>query len=134
MKQNPPNQWWISLPLSVQVSKNKKFILNLNQYRNTHYMTLNKAKREFEKVIAPLVQDLPIFTKVELDYYLYIKTKKECDLNNVISIVDKFFCDTLVTLGKLPDDNYKVIANVCSHFKGIDFDNPRVEVCITSSN
>ena len=41
----------ISVPLVVSTSKNKKFILNLNNYRNAHYFILNTAKVKFKEMI-----------------------------------------------------------------------------------
>jgi len=53
-----------------------------------------------------------------------------CDISNVLSIHDKFFCDALVELGKLPDDNYKYIPEVKYVFREVDKLNPRVDIYI----
>lgn len=51
-----------------------------------------------------------------------------CDLGNVLSIHDKFFCDALVDLGKLPDDNYHFIPSIAFHMGEVNKLNPRVDI------
>ena len=119
----------IDLPIDIKIGR-KNCALNLNFYRNAHYQTLNKMKVEFSKVIEPELDKLPSFKSVDLTYTLYPKTKRLCDISNVCSIVDKFFCDALVNKGKLPDDNYQYIKDIKYTFGSIDKDNPRVTVKI----
>lgn len=120
----------IDLPIGIKLGR-KSFSLNLNFYRNAHYQTLNKMKVEFSKVIEPELIKLPSFKSVDLTYTLYPRTKRLCDIANICSIVDKFFCDALVNLGKLPDDNYQYIKNIKYTFGEVDKDNPRVTVNIS---
>lgn len=120
----------IDLPIGIKIGR-KNYALNLNIYRNAHYQTLNKMKVEFSKVIEPELMKLPSFKSVDLTYTLYPKTKRLCDIANVCSIVDKFFCDALVNVGKLPDDNYEYLKNITYSFGSIDKDNPRVTVKIS---
>lgn len=120
----------IALPIAIYISKNKNFSLNLNTYRNTHYMTLNKAKVNFSEQVKSELVALPKFTKVELFYTLYPKTKRDIDIANVCTIVDKFFCDALVMYNKLEDDCYRFVTKVTYEFGSIDKLNPRVEVII----
>ena len=119
----------IDLPIGIKIGR-KNCALNLNFYRNAHYQTLNKMKVEFSKVIEPELDKLPSFKSIDLTYTLYPKTKRLCDISNVCSIVDKFFCDALVNKGKLPDDNYQYIKDIKYTFGSIDKDNPRVTVKI----
>jgi hypothetical protein len=88
-------------------------------------------KVEFSKVIEPELMKLPSFKSIDLTYTLYPKTKRLCDIANVCSVVDKFFCDALVNIGKLPDDNYEYLKNITYTFGSIDKDNPRVTVKIS---
>lgn len=120
----------VDLPIGIKIGR-KNYALNLNIYRNAHYQTLNKMKVEFSKVIEPELMKLPSFKSIDLTYTLYPKTKRLCDIANVCSIVDKFFCDTLVNIGKLPDDNYEYLKNITYTFGSIDKDNPRVTVKIS---
>jgi hypothetical protein len=42
----------IKLPLDVYYSKKKKFILNLNNYRNAHYRVLSTAKKIYSEDLS----------------------------------------------------------------------------------
>lgn len=104
----------------VGLSKNKNWILNLNNYRNAHYQTLNKAKVNFKKTYLTEISKLPKFTKLQaIEYTLYRDSHRHCDVANVCSIVDKFFCDALVEAGKLPDDNYDFLKTVSYQWGGV---------------
>ncbi len=120
----------IMAPLVVPQSKTKNFSLNLNVYRNAHHFTLNTSKIRYAKTIESQIDKLPVFTKIELAYVLYPKTKRLCDISNALCIHDKFFCDALVKAGKLEDDNYIFLAKVIYRFGEIDPSNPRVEIHI----
>lgn len=123
--------WIISLPITIPVSKKNKFSLNLNQYRNTHFQILNKAKVNFHTAVAALIKHLPFIESCGITYTLYVPTKRRVDISNICSVVDKFFCDTLVESGKLADDNFQVVRSVSYQFGGVDSLNPRVEARIT---
>lgn len=120
----------ICLPLSIPVSGKTNFALNMNQYRNAHHMTLNKAKVMFKELVSPLVSALPVMERVKLTYTVFPKTAQLFDIGNVCCVVDKFFSDALVELGRLPDDNYRYLAQIDYRFGAIDRENPRVEVTI----
>lgn len=124
--------WTVSLPLRIPVSKKKVFLLNLNAYRNANFFTLNKAKVNFEGVVRPLLKELPFLEECTLEYTLYPGSLHLIDVSNICSIVDKFFCDTLVSAGKLADDNYTVVKSVKYLIGSIDRVNPRVDVVIHS--
>lgn len=117
-------------PLRVNKTKNKLFSLNLNGYRNEHHHMLNNAKAEFKRVMTDQIKELPFFNKVHLTYVYYPKTRHLSDIGNVCSIVDKFFADALVELGKLPDDNYLYVPEIHFRMGCIDSLNPRVEIFI----
>lgn len=108
----------------------KGFSLNLNQYRNAHFYKLNNAKIEYKAFMRSQIELLPELPAIRLTYVVYPKTNREFDISNVCSIVDKFFSDALVELGKLPDDNFKFISEVVYKFGEKDKDNPRVEIII----
>lgn len=124
--------WIISVPLKVQISKKGYFALNLNVYRNAHYMTLNKAKVVFKELITPFLVQIPKLKCCSLEYVLYPKTNRLCDVSNVCSIVDKFFSDAFVEAGHLEDDNYTFIKDIKYRFGAVDPENPRVDVIITT--
>jgi len=119
-------------PLKVPVSKSKFFILNINNYRNTHYHVLNKAKIAYKEHMYEQIKDIPVLSCVKIKYTLYPGTKRRTDTSNVLSIHDKFFADALVENGKLEDDNYLFVTGSEYLFGGVDKKNPRVEIEIYS--
>lgn len=119
----------IDLPISLRLGK-KTYYLNLNFYRNAHYQILNKMKVTFTEEIHDQISALPRFKKISLTYTLYPKTHRLCDVANVCSIVDKFFCDALVKNQKIKDDNYTFLNHIEYRFGEVDKDNPRVTVSI----
>jgi len=125
-----PFQPAIISPLSVPVSKNKKFILNFNNFRNAHYQTLNKAKINYKAMVAEQVLQLDKWLKIKIHYVLYPKTKRLTDIDNVISVHKKFMQDALTELGIIPDDNYKHIVGSSEEFGNVDKSNGRVEIFI----
>lgn len=126
--------WKISLPLRVQLNKKRQFPINLNEMRNSHYQVLNKAKRNFTSVALGLIQaeGVPKLERCTLEYHLYPRTKQLCDVGNICPAMDKFFSDSLVVAGILPDDNYNHIPKIVHKFGHIDRENPRVDVIIRS--
>lgn len=120
----------VSVPISVQVSKARKFSLNLNQYRNAHFRTLDKAKKVFAQQVSPIIQPLPKFDQIALTFTLFPGKGVIPDTSNVCCIVEKFFNDALVEQGKIEDDNYKYVLGSQYLFGEKDIDNPRVEVKI----
>ena len=98
------------LPISVTIPRkrqpDKKIMLNLNWYRNAHYQSLSAAKRLF----APISGKGFSANKIRISYHLEKTTKRRIDTNNVVSIVDKFFCDWLVNNGCLIDDNCDIVS------------------------
>lgn len=87
-------------------------------------------KKRYKEAVREQIELLPEMAGVSLIYTLYPKTKRLCDISNVLSIHDKFFCDALVELGKLPDDDYRYLANISYQFGEIDGINPRVEILV----
>ncbi len=115
----------IDLPLEVYYSKNKKFILNLNNYRNAHYRILASAKKIYAENLVARISYPKYETPVSLTYTYYAKSKRRLDVSNPCSIIDKFTCDALVKAGVLEDDSSKQIKKVVYKYGGVDKDNPR---------
>jgi hypothetical protein len=123
----------IYLPLYIPVSKKMNFAVNLNQYRNAHFHVLNKAKVVFGQMIHNQIKNLPEFERIEIEYILFPGSARIMDINNICCIADKFFCDTLVEEGKLPDDNFNHLVKTTMSYGKIDSKNPRVEAHITGT-
>ena len=115
-------------PLKVLATKLKGWILNLNQYRNTHFRTLNTVKINYKLAMSEQINRSPSYKKIACIYTVYPPNKRLFDIGNVCCIHQKFFEDALVELGKLPDDNYNYIPLTIYAFGGIDTANPRVDV------
>ena len=116
----------IVLPLEVYYSKNKKFILNLNNYRNAHYRILSSAKRIYTENLVPRLKDFKSFSEpVSLKYTYYAKSNRRLDISNPCSIIDKFTCDALVKAEIIEDDSFIQVVEVVYKFGGVEKDNPR---------
>lgn len=117
----------------LRIEKNKKgdlWSVNLNQYRNTHFQSLNTLKKRYKDLVHVQVKHLAPFTCIRLTINIYAANKRLFDIGNIGSIHEKFFLDALVELGKLKDDNYNHCPETHTYFKGIDSNNPRVEFII----
>lgn len=122
----------IELPLEVYYSKKKKFILNLNNYRNAHYRVLATAKKLYSENLQASLKGIKPFTEpVVLEYTYFAKSKRRLDVSNPCSIIDKFTCDALVKAGVLADDSYNEIDKVIYKFGGVDKSDARCELVIT---
>lgn len=122
--------WKVDLPLKIPISSTKYFALNLNTYRNAHFQVLNKAKKNFTEAVLPKIYEIPSLNKAKITYTLFPGSKRLCDISNICSIVDKFFCDALVEANCLIDDNYTRLTNIEYKIGSIDPINPRVEAVI----
>jgi len=115
-----------NIPLTINVSKNKKVSLNMNTYRNMHHFSNNTAKRNFmvaiklHGVFAGVLAKPPF----EFNYTIYRKNLRRSDIMNIGSVVDKFTADALVALGYITDDNTDIIKRVTFTDGGIAKLNP----------
>lgn len=107
----------IKVPLFVtlprKTKKDKKVWLNINIYRNLHYIIENQCKESFFKQIQPLLPKDRLNT-LEVSFQLYkCKRKdggiKKLDKSNVYAVLSKYFFDSLVLNGNIPDDNDQII-------------------------
>lgn len=128
-----------NLPLSVEYRFHKKlnkwikFILNLNNYRNLDYISLNTTKIKYKELINPILDTIePIIDSSELEfiYLYYSKSKRLFDISNPCSILDKYICDAIVEKGIIPEDNISIIKKVSYEYAGVDKLNPRVDLII----
>jgi hypothetical protein len=124
----------IEVPLYVtlprKTKKDKKYMLNLNQYRNWHYIVSNQLKHRFCEALESSLRGLKLKDELDITYTLYKGSKRKIDRANVLCIIEKFFCDALTFYGCIPDDNDDYIKATHYLDGGIDKDNPRVEITI----
>jgi len=114
-------QFTIKLPISVEIGakKKRKHYLNLNLFRNLHHHTNNNIKKEYKRLIEPLLPDVH-YGLWEVEYELFLPNKLKRDINNVCSVIDKNFCDAFVELGHAEDDNYEFLKKVTYMYGGMD--------------
>jgi len=55
-----------------------------------------------------------------LEYTYYHGNQRKLDVSNPTSIIDKFTCDALTTLGFWPDDNIDYVTEVEYKWGGVD--------------
>jgi hypothetical protein len=117
-------------PLRVAVTKKKMFTISWNNMKNCHFQVYNKAKKEYGRLMRDQITTLPKMSKVIITYRLFPKTKRLCDLDNFAGGTAKFFQDSLVSYGKIPDDNYKFVIENHFLFGEVDKVSPRMEITI----
>ena len=107
----------VTLPISIElgVKKKKKYYLNLNIYRNTAFHLNNNLKKEFKRLVVPMLPDIH-YKRYTIMYVLYLPNQLKRDISNVCAVVDKFFADALVESGRVPDDNYEHLPLVTYKF------------------
>ena len=115
-------QFKVRMPITVEIGvrKKKKYYINLNIYRNKIGFLMNNVKREYHRIAEPLIPTDMKFDKIKLIYTLYLPDKRKRDIGNVLSMVDKYFCDSLVSMGVIEDDNYQYIEQIDFRLGGFD--------------
>ena len=118
---------YITLPRKTK--KDKKYMLNLNVYRNLHYIVSNQLKHRFCEALECVLRGLKLKDELDITYTLYKGSKRKIDRANILCIVEKFFCDALTFYEVIPDDNDDYI-KATHYYSDYDKDNPRVEIII----
>ena len=120
----------IILPIYTNTSKKKKVLVSLNWYRNAHYGIKDKVKKQYHEIFFEQLRGLkqPFQKRIGVKYRLFYK-RGDCDLMNVVSVLDKFLLDALVQAGMIKDDNVKKYISCHAEVGGKDSENPRL-VCI----
>lgn len=119
----------ITCPYYITIG-NKRHSINLNKYRNWHYQTSNKLKSLYKAAVSSQLENVRV-SSCQLVLTLYKPNKRSIDLDNGLVIHGKFFCDALVELGCIEDDNTDFITQITYKYGGIDRENPRVEIQIS---
>lgn len=121
---------FVDLPRKTK--KDKRIYLNLNVYRNLNRFTNGDAKIIYCEDMEKQLKGLVLKTPVRITYVLFKGSKRKTDRANILSVVDKFFCDALVHWGCIFDDEDKFIFSTHYYTGGIDSENPRCEITIRS--
>ena len=120
----------VESPVSVLVGK-KKFMLNLNPYRNAHFQVLNRAKDEYKRIMHNEIIGLPhMMKRISVDYEIIFGDKRVHDGMNIIAVLSKFFLDALVAYGKIKDDNKNIVIHEEWNDGGFDKNNTKVLIYI----
>lgn len=130
----------LEVPLEVwlprKTTKDRKVILNLNNYRNWHYLLSNAVKKSYHKKVKNLLDEtgqsgVVFINPVDVTFQLFKKTRRISDKGNIDAIHRKFFYDALTELGVWEDDNDDIVKVETMLETVHDKDNPRVEFVIT---
>lgn len=124
-------------PLYIEMGKIKikRYYLNLNAYRNRHFIVNWNLKKLYKEIIQSQIEKLPIFDwELKFTYTYYHPTKRKSDMENVCIIHNKFLQDAIVESWKIVDDNYTIIKEITYRYWWYDKNNGRVEVEIESFN
>ena len=84
-------------------------------------------KKAYKETVRTQIQGILKVTwpvKVQYRYYL----QRKADVGNFHAIVEKFFLDSLVELGRLPADDVQYVIGANYTFAGYDPKNPRCEI------
>jgi len=122
----------VSMPLQVflprKTKEDKKYIINLNNYRNWSFIVSNQVKKAYSDIAKEKIETVEFGLPVKLTFTLWKRDKRLIDRANPLCIHEKFFCDALTTYGCIEDDNDKFIHSTHYYTGGIDKENPRVDI------
>ena len=114
-----------------KTKKDTKILVGMNWYRNAHFRNSNQVKQYYHKLIhSKVTQSQKLKNKYMVSYTLY-PSNSNCDLMNVVSVIDKFLNDALQDCGVVINDNIKFYKSMTAGVKEIDKYNPRIEIKIT---
>lgn len=113
-------------------TKDKRVYLNMNSYRNLHYITNNNAKKAYLEAIREQIEGLVIQTPVNITYRVIKPSKRRLDKMNVVAVVSKYLLDALTEVGFWEDDNDEFVKEETIKPTVYDKGNGRIEIIIRS--
>ena len=136
----------LTLPVYQKNSKGNKFLLSMNWYNTTNNFVIDPFKKLYHRLVAEqldFASEDEQLKQYKTHYKLYID-KTNCDMMNVVSVIDKFVMDGIVKFGLIEDDNvtiYKSFSAECEILeskkikgKKVVFGEPRIEIIIEEIN
>ena len=115
-----------------KTKKDQKLSINLNTYRNLHFIVESKCKKLFKESVRNQLEGVEFNTPVEVSYKVYKQSARKLDKMNVIAICSKYLMDAITEFGCWRDDDDTVIKKEILLPTEIDRKNPRIEVVIKS--
>ena len=116
--------------LPRKTTKDKRIYINMNSYRNLHYLVNNQVKKMYLEAVREQLEGLTIQTPVEITYKVFKKTSRRLDKMNVVAITSKYLLDAITELGCWEDDNDDHVKTEVILPTELDRANGRVEVTI----
>ena len=91
----------IESPLSVPLRRKRQFILNLNNFRNLYFRSLNQAKIIYKMIMKERLKESVWWglERVGIIYQVHKGDKRKYDVGDLASVHQKFFEDALPGLG-----------------------------------
>lgn len=117
---------YIDLPRKTKADK--RVYINMNTYRNLHYVVSNQVKKAYLEAVREQLEGVVIQTPVTVTYKVFKGTARRLDKMNVVAIASKFLLDAVTELGCWEDDNDEHVKTEVIYPTEIDRSHPRIEV------
>jgi len=105
-----------------------KVYLNLNVYRNLHFQVNNQAKSIYNNSMFEQLHKIKFNGMIKMKFRLIKGSHRRSDKANTLCVVEKFWCDCLVTYECIEDDNDDIILSQEYLPTKYDKNNGRVEI------
>ena len=115
-----------TIPIEPKTKKNSQQIIMV---KGRPLIMPSKQYKQYEKEACQYLMFTgaePIDYAVNVECHFYMKTRRKCDLTNLLEAID----DVLVKAGVLADDNYTIIESHDGSRVHYDKEFPRTEVII----
>lgn len=115
--------WTVEIPYKFAGLNDYTFACRGNKFSGA------SMKKKIQKAIIPYLKKLPDFKNPIAIDFTWVEANARRDPDNV-AFAKKFILDTLVTLGKIPNDNMKYIRGFTDRFCINEKKDYRVEITI----
>lgn len=124
----------ITLPIYWSQSGSKTVLVSMNAYRNWHFHTSNKFKRDFHELVGNQLDGLtPIQGQFRLSISIYYKNPN-CDGANIAALIEKVVLDALQEYNIIVNDNVNYHLGSTWSIVGQDKTNPRCIITIQEAS